>query len=218
MIGIQWNAIDGAQATGQASAQAGATGRSGDAAHDWSAIWQRAMNREAGREVHREANREANRDANHGERRRDDGSDADCFQGLMPSYPMPLPCAPSSAAAAGSVAPGTSLSNALADARAAQEDTSAGRSMRLHAEWSATGVRLWVGASLSDQAGMSHLGRPLRAGLERQGVRLLSLVCNGQIIYADAIASNADRVTAGSAHAGSAGRIDPSRVEGASTE
>jgi len=187
MIETQWNPADVAKATGQtaASTAGGAdacTEARTEAERDWSAIWQREMKRGM--------NGGAHRDAGHSQARRDDEGDADCFQGLLPGYLMPLPLAPSLPDGMGSIAPGSPHVHAVAGARAAQDDGDSGRAMRLHAEWSATGVRLWVGASLDDQAGMVLLGRPLRAGLERQGVRLLSLVCNGRIVYADATATH----------------------------
>ena len=56
--------------------------------------------------------------------------------------------------------------------------------LRLHAEWSIEGVRLWCGADKAVESTATALAPQLVRSLGEQGVRLITLVCNGRAIYA----------------------------------
>jgi hypothetical protein len=55
--------------------------------------------------------------------------------------------------------------------------------LRLHAEWSAQGVRIWLGADAQAGGAAPALAPQLVRWLAQQGVALLSLVCNGRTVY-----------------------------------
>lgn len=81
---------------------------------------------------------------------------------------------------------------------AAADGADQAQAMHLHAEWSDSGMRLWIGAAAplfgpsGLASGMVLLGRSLRLGLARQGVRLSTLVCNGQTLYSTGPEARAD--------------------------
>jgi hypothetical protein len=54
--------------------------------------------------------------------------------------------------------------------------------IRVHAEWSEDGVRLWLGMEAGALNSLDPITRQLQAWLAAQGLRLRSLACNGQII------------------------------------
>ncbi len=54
--------------------------------------------------------------------------------------------------------------------------------IRLHAHWSAEGVRLWLGMDSSVISGLQSISAQLQRWLSAQGVRLLSISCNGRVI------------------------------------
>jgi hypothetical protein len=54
--------------------------------------------------------------------------------------------------------------------------------IRVHADWSEDGVRLWLGMDASALASLEQITRQLQAWLNAQGVRLRSLSCNGQVL------------------------------------
>lgn len=51
--------------------------------------------------------------------------------------------------------------------------------MRVYAEWSEDGVRVWLGADTERLADVTRVARVLRDQLRQQGVRLQAVVCNG---------------------------------------
>lgn len=55
--------------------------------------------------------------------------------------------------------------------------------LRLHAEWSDEGVRLWVGTDHQAPGAAAALVDSLRRGLSLRRVRLLSIVCNGRLLW-----------------------------------
>lgn len=55
-------------------------------------------------------------------------------------------------------------------------------SIRLHADWTADGVRLWLGLDASVLGQMQAISDQVRQWMKTQGVRLLSLSCNGRLI------------------------------------
>jgi len=55
--------------------------------------------------------------------------------------------------------------------------------LRLHAEWSEQGVRIWLGADAQAGDSAPALAPQLVRWLAQQGVALLSLVCNGRTVY-----------------------------------
>lgn len=68
-------------------------------------------------------------------------------------------------------------------------------SIRLHADWAADGVRLWLGLDSSVLGHMSAIVDQVRQSMRGQGVRLLSLACNGQLIEDEAAAISGDKHT-----------------------
>lgn len=54
--------------------------------------------------------------------------------------------------------------------------------IRLHADWSADGVRLWLGMDASLAASLQSITAQLQLWLSAQGVRLLSISCNGRLV------------------------------------
>ncbi|MBA2673389.1 MAG: hypothetical protein H0U68_06855, partial [Ramlibacter sp.] len=60
--------------------------------------------------------------------------------------------------------------------------------IRLHAQWTADGVHLWLALDAGVLAQMGPIVEQLRQWLKLQGVPLLSLVCNGQPVDLDAVA------------------------------
>jgi len=86
--------------------------------------------------------------------------------GALPPESLPRPAAPFDAACA----------TERTSPRPPHPDTPV---PHVHAEWSDAGVRVWIGAPLGCLIAPAALLSPLRARLERQGARLLGLVCNG---------------------------------------
>lgn len=62
--------------------------------------------------------------------------------------------------------------------------------LRLHAEWTDAGVRIWLGADLGAMPDLSTLTAQLQRWLSGQGMSLLGLVCNGREVIG---ASKEDR-------------------------
>lgn len=58
--------------------------------------------------------------------------------------------------------------------------------VRLHAEWAAHGVRLWLGSDARAGLDTARLAQQMQRWLAGQGLCLLSLVCNGKTLYAAA--------------------------------
>ncbi len=56
--------------------------------------------------------------------------------------------------------------------------------IRLHADWSTDGVRLWLGMDASMGAALQSVTTHLQRWLSAQGVRLLSISCNGRLVVA----------------------------------
>lgn len=54
--------------------------------------------------------------------------------------------------------------------------------IRLHAHWSAEGVRVWLGMDSSVMSGLQSISAQLHRWLSAQGLRLLSISCNGRVI------------------------------------
>lgn len=129
----------------------------------------------------RHAQREARRHA-------PDGALAGCPDGVAATAPPPVLAAfaPASAPTApwgapsgaelpgGAGAPGHPLPPSRPES---------GLRPRVHAEWSADGVRVWIGAPRGSLPEPVALTEPLRTRLERQGTRLLRLVCNGTALW-----------------------------------
>lgn len=59
--------------------------------------------------------------------------------------------------------------------------------IRLHAQWTADGVHLWLALDAGVLPQMNQIVEQLRQWLKAQGVPLLSLVCNGQPVDLDAV-------------------------------
>jgi hypothetical protein len=55
--------------------------------------------------------------------------------------------------------------------------------LRVHAEWSEVGVRVWIGADPQVLADLAELMRQLQQWLGAQGLRLLGVVCNGRDVW-----------------------------------
>ena len=52
--------------------------------------------------------------------------------------------------------------------------------MRLHAEWSAEGVRLWLGLDANLHAQLGAIAEQVRRCMFAQGVRIVEFSCNGR--------------------------------------
>jgi len=68
-------------------------------------------------------------------------------------------------------------------------------SIRLHADWAAEGVRLWLGLDSSVLGHMAAIVDQVRQCMRGQGVRLLSLACNGQLVEDDAATTSDNKET-----------------------
>ncbi len=55
--------------------------------------------------------------------------------------------------------------------------------LRVHAEWSDAGVRVWLGADADGLASIDSVTRQLQQWLGSQGMRLLGVVCNGKPVW-----------------------------------
>lgn len=73
----------------------------------------------------------------------------------------------------------TPASTAPHDAAAADER----EPLRVHAEWSDAGVRVWLGADANGLAEIDSVTRQLQQWLGSQGTRLLGVVCNGKQVW-----------------------------------
>ena len=63
--------------------------------------------------------------------------------------------------------------------------------LRVHAEWSEAGVRVWLGADAQGLAAIDAVTRQLQQWLGSQGARLLGVVCNGKDVWPRAPGANA---------------------------
>ncbi|RKP48420.1 hypothetical protein [Trinickia fusca] len=70
--------------------------------------------------------------------------------------------------------------------------------VRLHAEWSADGVRVWLGADRGEPVPLAALVNGLHSWLAGQRTRLLSVVCNGRLVWPAPAADAAHRREAAS--------------------
>lgn len=86
--------------------------------------------------------------------------------------------------------------------------------LRLHAQWSEQGVRIWLGADALTPAALAVVAERVRHWIGSRGERLLSLVCNGRTVFG-ALTPEAGPI-ATDAHAGAGAlsgshqRIEPS--------
>lgn len=55
--------------------------------------------------------------------------------------------------------------------------------VRLHAEWAAQGVMVWLGANAAATPSTPQLTQQIKHWLGEHGVQLLGLVCNGKSLY-----------------------------------
>ncbi|HSV47301.1 MAG TPA: hypothetical protein VLJ58_16040 [Ramlibacter sp.] len=58
--------------------------------------------------------------------------------------------------------------------------------VRIHAEWSDAGVRLWLGMDAHMLAQVDQISAELQKWLAREGIRVLSMACNGKPLLEDA--------------------------------
>jgi hypothetical protein len=65
---------------------------------------------------------------------------------------------------------------------AAARVVAANEPIRLHADWSAEGVRLWLGMDAPAADALQAITLQLQRWLSAQGVRLLSISCNGRVV------------------------------------
>ena len=73
------------------------------------------------------------------------------------------------------------------------QEAAAREPIRLHADWSSDGVRLWLGLDASLAAALPTIAAQLQRWLSIQGVRLLSISCNGRPVGDPEQAAAADR-------------------------
>ena len=112
-----------------------------------------------------------------------------------PSQAMPAMATPSLASGA-TATPGANASDEAADTEVAEmrEPTPARDAgatgerdvLRVHAEWSDAGVRVWLGADAQGLAAVDAVTRQLQQWLGSQGTRLLGVVCNGKEVWSAA--------------------------------
>ncbi len=57
------------------------------------------------------------------------------------------------------------------------------QTLRFHTELTETGVRIWLGVDSQSQLNLISLAETLKTCLMQQGLALLTLVCNGRILY-----------------------------------
>jgi hypothetical protein len=55
--------------------------------------------------------------------------------------------------------------------------------VRFHAEWTNNGIKLWLGADADAAASVPRLTQQVREWLNEYGVRVLSIVYNGKLVY-----------------------------------
>jgi hypothetical protein len=89
--------------------------------------------------------------------------------------------------------------------------TSEREPLRVHAEWSDNGVRVWMGADLQGLAAVGAVTRQLQQWLGRQGVRLLGVVCNGQEIWSSS--SEGGREASSGAATSAHDETDPAAID-----
>ncbi len=71
--------------------------------------------------------------------------------------------------------------------------TAVNEPIRIHAQWSEAGLRLWLGLDAEVLAQARQITDELQRWVAREGVRLLSLSCNGRpLVDSDAIAEGAE--------------------------
>ena len=71
---------------------------------------------------------------------------------------------------------------ALDRAQLRGQTPAASEPIRLHADWSADGVRLWLGMDASLAGTLPSITLQLQRWLSSQGVRVLSISCNGRVV------------------------------------
>jgi hypothetical protein len=87
--------------------------------------------------------------------------------------------------------------------------------LRVYAEWSDEGIRVWVGADGDAFSLLPTLGKRLQQWLASEGETLLGVVCNGRTLWEDeslvrpAISSNLDSSSPAAEHASGARRCGP---------
>ena len=60
--------------------------------------------------------------------------------------------------------------------------SAAAEPVRVHAEWSNAGVRLWLGMDADMLTQVDQISRELQKWLAREGIKVLSIACNGKPI------------------------------------
>lgn len=76
--------------------------------------------------------------------------------------------------------PSTMHPEAVVGAEAA---TATRNPMRVHAQDSPEGLQLWIGLDEHDQVKTQTVVADIMAKLEKQGIRLARLICNGRVVY-----------------------------------
>ena len=110
--------------------------------------------------------------------------------------PVQMPGAPVTWLAMESPAPGAATPGEEVPAQDQDQDRASGErvarlpprsgeseAVRLYAEWSGQGVRIWLGSDAGGQIPVAGLALQLQRLLAAQGERLLGLVCNGQSVW-----------------------------------
>jgi hypothetical protein len=72
---------------------------------------------------------------------------------------------------------------------------SAAEPIRVHADWSEQGVRLWLGMDAAALDSLDQITLQLQAWLAAQGLRLRSMACNGRFLVPDASGPGASPVS-----------------------
>lgn len=65
--------------------------------------------------------------------------------------------------------------------------------VRVHADWSADGVRIWLGMDATTATAVQSITSQLQRWLAGQGVRALSIACNGHVLVEEPITQHKER-------------------------
>lgn len=96
--------------------------------------------------------------------------------GAFPFFPGPTPAAPARFAAPEGARAARSERTPSAPAAGERE------AVRIHAEWTAQGVKVWLGLSASTAAHAEQVAQAIQQWLNTQGQRLISVTCNGRVL------------------------------------
>lgn len=81
--------------------------------------------------------------------------------------------------------------------RSERQKPSPDEPVRIHCQWTAQGLGLWLGVDAARSFDLVALTREIRTMLARQSLRLASVVCNGELVFgAEMAADHQERLPA----------------------